>query len=157
MSENKQVEKRRYTTKAVNTGGRQGISRLVDGSFVADVATPKELGGPGEALNPEQLFALGWSACFHSALERHKKTAGVEAESKVGIEIGLNTDPEFGGFKLVANLEVGIEGLGLAQVQELAEQAHGDCAYSKATRGNIVSRVTAVETFFIEDVNNQYN
>lgn len=150
-------EVRKYTTKAVNTGGRKGISRLVDGSFEANVAMPKEMGGPGDALNPEQLFALGWSACFHSALERHKKNAGVDAESKVGIEVGLNTDPEIGGFKLVANLEVGIEGLALAEVQALAEKAHSDCAYSKATRGNIDSKVTAVETFFIEDVDNQYN
>ncbi|MFL2129698.1 MAG: organic hydroperoxide resistance protein [Ruoffia tabacinasalis] len=148
------TEKRRYTTKAVNTGGRHGISRLIDGSFEVDVAMPKEMGGPGEAVNPEQLFALGWSACFHSALERHKKTFGAEGESKVGIEIGLNTDPEFGGFKLVANIEVGIEGLSLTEVQEIADQAHGDCAYSKATRGNIDSKVTAIETFFIEDVNN---
>lgn len=154
MEDDLMSEKRRYTTKAVNTGGRHGISRLVDGSFKVDVAMPKEMGGPGEAVNPEQLFALGWSACFHSALERHKKTAGIDAESKVGIEIGLNTDPELGGFKLVANLEVGIEGIALTEVQKLAEQAHGDCAYSKATRGNIDSKVTAIESFFIEDVNN---
>lgn len=151
MSERKAVEKRRYTTKAINTGGRHGESRLVDGSFGVDVAMPKELGGPGNAVNPEQLFALGWSACFHSALERHMKAANVEGLSRVGIEIGLNTDPEIGGFKLVAALEVGIEGIDLATVQKLANQAHDDCAYSKATRGNIEATVTAIEPYFIED------
>lgn len=151
MSENRKIEKRRYTTKAINTGGRHGESRLVDGSFGVEVAMPKEMGGPGEAVNPEQLFALGWSACFHSALERHMKVAKVEGLSRVGIEIGLNTDPEIGGFKLVAALEVGIEGVDLVTVQKLADQAHGDCAYSKATRGNIDATVTAIEPYFIED------
>lgn len=152
MSSKKRPERRRYTTKAVNTGGRHGISRLTDGSFETEVAMPKEMGGPGNALNPEQLFALGWGACFHSALERHMKDEGVEGESKVGVEIGLNTDPEIGGFKLAAHLEVGIKGLPLDEVQKVADLAHGDCAYSKATRGNITAEVTAVEFDAIEDV-----
>lgn len=151
MSERRAVEKRRYTTKALNTGGRHGVSRLVDGSLSIDVAMPKEMGGPGGAANPEQLFALGWGACYHSALERHMKDAGVEGLSRVGVEIGLNTDPEIGGFKLVAAIEVGIEGVDLETVKALADKAHGDCAYSKATRGNIDVTVTAIEPYFIED------
>lgn len=152
MSERKAVERRRYTIHAINTGGRNGESRLLDGSLSFQASMPKEMGGTGEGVNPEQLLALGWSACYHSALERHKKDAGVDAPSKVAVEIGLNTDPEIGGFKLSAIIEVGIDGVDRETVQALADKAHGDCAYSKTTRNNIDVQVQVTEPHFIEDV-----
>ena len=59
-----------YTTTAVATGdGRNGHVQTIDGILAAPVRTPKELGGEGGATNPEQLFAAGYAACFHSALK----------------------------------------------------------------------------------------
>lgn len=134
-----------YTTKAINTGGRNGESRLPDGSFSVRVSTPKKLGGPGQGSNPEQLFALGYSACFNSALEAKMKEAKVEAKSEVTAEVALSTDPSDGGVKLSVVLEVGIEGKKLEETTELAEKAHAFCPYSKAVQNNIDVEVKAVE------------
>lgn len=134
-----------YTTKAINTGGRNGESRLPDGSFSVRVSTPKKLGGLGQGSNPEQLFALGYSACFNSALEAKMKEAKVEAKSEVTAEVVLNSDPSDNGFKLSVVLEVGIEGKMLEETTELAEKAHAFCPYSKAVQNNIDVEVKAVE------------
>lgn len=134
-----------YTTKAINTGGRNGESRLPDGSFSVKVSTPKQLGGPGQGSNPEQLFALGYSACFNSALEAKMKEAKVNAQSEVSAEVILNSDPTDNGFKLSVILEVAIEGKSLEETKELADLAHDFCPYSKATRNNIDVEVKAVE------------
>lgn len=134
-----------YTTKAINTGGREGESQLPDGSFSVKVSTPKAMGGPGQGSNPEQLFALGYSACFHSALEVKMEEANVDAKSKVGTEVTLNSDPTDNGFKLSIVMEVAIEGKSLEETQELANKAHDFCPYSKATRNNIDVEVKAVE------------
>ena len=127
----------KYSTTAINTGGRVGESHLPDGSFSVKVSTPKEMGGPGQGSNPEQLFALGYSACYHSALEHYKKEEKISNKSEVTLTINLLGDPTDGGFKLAAVIEVAVEGLEDAKVQELAEKAHQYCPYSKATQGNI--------------------
>ncbi|MFL2133244.1 organic hydroperoxide resistance protein [Desemzia sp. FAM 24101] len=127
----------KYSTTAINVGGRVGESRLPDGSFSVKVSTPKEMGGPGQGSNPEQLFALGYSACYHSALEHYKKEEKISNKSEVTLTINLLSDPTDGGFKLAAVIEVAVEGLEDAKVQELAEKAHKYCPYSKATQGNI--------------------
>ena len=127
----------KYSTTAINTGGRVGESHVPDGSFSVKVSTPKEMGGPGQGSNPEQLFALGYSACYHSALEHYKKEEKISNKSEVTLTINLLSDPTDGGFKLAAVIEVAVEGLEDAKVQELAEKAHQYCPYSKATQGNI--------------------
>ena len=127
----------KYSTTAINVGGRVGESRLPDGSFSVKVSTPKEMGGPGQGSNPEQLFAMGYSACYHSALEHYKKEEKISNKSEVTLTINLLSDPSDGGFKLAAVIEVAVEGLEDAKVQELAEKAHNYCPYSKATKGNI--------------------
>lgn len=134
-----------YQAKAINTGGREGESHLPDGSFSVKVSTPKKMGGPGQGSNPEQLFALGYSACFHSALEVKMKEANVEAKSEVATEVTLNSDPTDNGFKLSVVMEVAIEGKSLEETQKLADLAHDFCPYSKATRNNIDVEVKAVE------------
>lgn len=134
-----------YTTKAVNTGGGEGESQLPDGSFSVKVSTPKSMGGPGQGSNPEQLFALGYSACFNSALEAKMEEAKIDAKSKVNTEVTLNSDPTDGGFKLSVLMEVAVEGKSLEETKKLADQAHDFCPYSKATRGNIEVEVKAVE------------
>lgn len=134
-----------YQTTAINTGGRNGESHLPDGSFSVKVSTPKQMGGPGQGSNPEQLFALGYSACFNSALEIMLQQAKIEAKSEVTAEVSLNSDPTDKGFKLSVVLTVAIEGQDLETTQELAEKAHAFCPYSKAVQNNIVVEVKAVE------------
>ena len=133
-----------YQTKAVNTGGRDGESKLADGSFSVRVSTPKSMGGVGQGSNPEQLFALGYSACFNSALEIKMQQAKIEAKSQVSAEVTLNTDPTDDGFKISVVMEVAIEGKDLEETQKLADEAHAFCPYSKATRNNIDIAVKAV-------------
>ena len=103
------------------------------------------MGGPGQGSNPEQLFALGYSACFNSALEHMMKEEKVSGKSQVTATVELHSDPTDGGFKLAVKLDVGIEGQDEATTKELAEKAHAFCPYSKATSGNIDVTVTAVD------------
>jgi Ohr subfamily peroxiredoxin len=127
-----------YTASATATGeGRNGHSRSSDGIVDVDLATPVEMGGPGGATNPEQLFAAGYAACFLSALTliaRRKKTDIRDAA--VTADVGLNSNAA-GGFRLSVDLHVEISGVDQATADELAAAAHQACPYSNATRGNI--------------------
>ena len=132
-----------YTAEALATGdGRNGHVKTVDGLVDTDLRAPKEMGGPGGAPNPEVLFAAGYAACFHGALQAVAREKKVDiADSSVGSRVHLsNVD---GGFELSVELEVVLPHLEHAQAQELADAAHQVCPYSKATRGNIEVRVTA--------------
>lgn len=133
MSESKVL----YTTTAVNTGGRNGESHLTDTDFSLKITTPKKLGGSDAGQNPEQLFALGYGACYNSALEAKMQEAGVKAKSRVTSEVKLNSDPTDNGFKISVVLTVAVEGQTPEKAQELADQAHAFCPYSKAVKGNI--------------------
>lgn len=134
-----------YSTKAINTGARDGESHLTDGSFSVNVVTPKEMGGSGEGTNPEQLFALGYSACFHAALEHFKSEENVTAESKVAHDVHLIEDPTDNGFKIGVDIEVGLQGLTETEASELVDKAHAFCPYSKAVKGNIDVNVKVVD------------
>ncbi len=131
-----------YVTKANTKGGRNGRAMLDDGGLALAMAIPKEIGGAGDGHNPEQLFAIGWSACFGQAILVLAKKHGLDGQAaKVNCEITLNTD---GGFSLAANLKVSIPGADKDKLQALIEEAHTICPYSKATRGNIPVTLTAV-------------
>ena len=124
-----------YTAKAHTTGGREGgSSRTSDGRLDVKLTVP---GTPGNGTNPEQLFAVGWSACFLSAIKL------VGAKMKVRIPAGLAVDPELDlcagddGFFLKARLNVSLPGLDRQVAQSICDVAHQTCPYSKATRGNI--------------------
>jgi Ohr subfamily peroxiredoxin len=131
-----------YLTKATTKGGRNGRAMLDDGGLALAMAIPKEIGGAGDGHNPEQLFALGWSACFGQAILVLAKKHGLDGQTaKVHCEVTLNTD---GGFSLAANLKVSIPGADKDKLQALIEEAHTICPYSKATRGNIPVTLTAV-------------
>lgn len=128
----------KYTAAALSTGdGRKGHVRTADGMLDLEMAPPKEMGGSGDGMNPEQLFAAGYAACFHSAL---KGVAGKEeadiSSSSVGSSVSIGDDGE-GGFQLAVQLEVVIPNLPRDQAQALADAAHQVCPYSNATRGNI--------------------
>ena len=126
-----------YTAKATSTGdGRNGHVVSSDQRLDLDVALPPEMGGSGDGTNPEQLFAAGYSACFHSALRIVARRARVDpGDSTVSAEVGIG--PEGDAFGLVVTLIISIPGLEREQARELAEAAHQVCPYSRATRGNI--------------------
>jgi osmotically inducible protein OsmC len=127
-----------YTAEALATGGgRDGHVRTSDGQLDLDLAIPKEMGGAGGAANPELLFAAGYAACFHSALQAVARQAKTDlGESSVGAQVGIGPN-DAGGFQLAVTLEVVIPDLPHDQAQQLADQAHQVCPYSNATRGNI--------------------
>lgn len=127
-----------YTTTAVATGdGRNGHVQTTDGLLDADVRIPVELGGPGGATNPEQLFAAGYAACFHSALKLVAGADGVDAtDSEVVADVSLGAH-ENGAFGLAVALEVTIPGTDRETAEKVVARAHEVCPYSNATRGNI--------------------
>jgi lipoyl-dependent peroxiredoxin len=127
-----------YTAAAMSTGdGRNGHVRSSDGQVDLDLAIPKEMGGAGGATNPEQLFAAGYAACFHSALKMlaGKQKAPV-TDSSVSAEVGIGPN-DAGGFALSVALHVELAGVDQATADALVEAAHQVCPYSNATRGNI--------------------
>ena len=131
-----------YVTSASTKGGRNGRAMLDNGGLALAMALPKELGGAGDGHNPEQLFALGYSACFGQAILVIAKKHGVDGQAaKVTADVTLNTDS---GFSLAVELKVSIPGADKAKVQAVVEEAHRICPYSKATKGNIPVKLTVV-------------
>ena len=126
-----------YTASATATGdGRGGHTRSSDG--VLDLAVPKEMGGPGGHLtNPEQLFAAGYAACFHSAL---KLVAGKQkitlTDTAITVDVGIGPNGN-GGFGLSVAIEAELPGLDETTARGLLDAAHQVCPYSNATRGNV--------------------
>ena len=127
-----------YTTSAVATGdGRNGHVQSIDGLLSADVRMPVELGGAGGATNPEQLFAAGYAACFHSALKLVAGQLGGDAtDSEVVADVSIGMLPS-GGFGLAVQLEVTLPAMDHEAAEVLVKAAHEVCPYSNATRGNI--------------------
>lgn len=132
-----------YTAEALSTGeGRNGHVATRDGRVDFDLALPKELGGSGDGANPEQLFAAGYAACFHSALQSVARSQKIEiSDTSVGSRVGIGSNGE-GGFQLSVELEVIIPTLPHDEAQALADAAHKVCPYSNATRGNIDVTIT---------------
>lgn len=132
-----------YTAEALSTGaGRNGHVTTTSGTVDLDLAIPKAMGGSGNGANPEELFAAGYAACFHSALQSVARTQKVAiSDTSVGSRVHVLPNGE-GGFNLAVELEVIIPGLDHDQAQALADAAHRVCPYSNATRGNIDVTVT---------------
>jgi osmotically inducible protein OsmC len=128
-----------YTAEVTSTGdGRTGHVLSSDHRLDLELAVPAEMGGDGDGTNPEQLFAAAYAACFHGALRGVARQAGVEArESTVTALVGIGPEGEGELCDLVVTLVIVIPGLDREQTRELAEAAHQDCPYSRATRGNI--------------------
>jgi lipoyl-dependent peroxiredoxin len=126
-----------YTAEATSSGdGRNGHVASSDGKVDLDLAFPPEMGGTGDGSNPEQLFAAGYAACFHSAL---RLVAGKQhaqlGDSTVTAQVGIG--PEGDAFELVVTLVIHVPGMERETVREFAEAAHQVCPYSRATRGNV--------------------
>ena len=123
-----------YTAEALATGaGRDGHGRSADGRLDLDLAIPQEMGGSGEGTNPEQLFAVGYAACFHSALQLVARQAKADVtDSSVGSRVHIGPTDD-GGFQLAVELEVTLPHLDTEVAQQLA------------TRGNIDVTVTVTQ------------
>jgi Ohr subfamily peroxiredoxin len=127
-----------YTAEAVVEGGREGHGRTSDGRLEVDFSVPTSMSGDdGPGTNPEQLFALGYGACFQSALlgvagGRKLDTTGVQITSRVGIG-----PLDSGGFGLQVSLDLHAPNIAADEARELMLRADQRCPYSNATRGNI--------------------
>ncbi len=134
-----------YTAEAHVTGGRaEGHGRTSNGTLEVDLRLPSEMGGEGGGTNPEQLFAVGYAACFEGALGVVSRRMKLEA-GDVGIDSKVSLYPDGqGGFKLGVVLDVTLPSVDDPQAaKELVEAAHHVCPYSNATRGNIEVTLTA--------------
>jgi osmotically inducible protein OsmC len=134
-----------YTAEAHVTGGRaNGHGRSSDGALEVELRLPSEMGGEGGGTNPEQLFAVGYGACFEGALgtvaRREKVELGdVAIDSKVSL---ITTDDR--GFTIAVTLAVTLPDIAdAAQAIAIVAAAHEVCPYSNATRGNIDVELSA--------------
>jgi len=138
-----QIEKVLYTAKAHTTGGREGgASRTSDGSLDVKLAVP---GTHGAGTNPEQLFAVGWSACFLSAIKLVAAAMKVKLPPDVAVDPEVDLGTANGGYFIQARLNVSLPGVAPETAQKLVDGAHLQCPYSKATHGNI-NVVTTIRT-----------
>ena len=136
------IEKVVYQAHATATGGRDGTAKSSDGLLDVKLTVPKEMGGAGGGVNPEQLFAAGYSACFIGAM---KFVAGQDkitlpADVSIDATVGIGGIPQ--GFGIEVQLVIKVPGMERAQAQTLVDKAHQVCPYSNATRGNIEVTLT---------------
>jgi lipoyl-dependent peroxiredoxin len=128
-----------FTAHATATGGRNGHSEASDKSVVAELSTPKEMGGTGKpgTTTPEHLFATGYAACFSSALDfvaRQQKHDVTGASITADVTIGTR---DAGGFGLQVALHAHVPGQAQADAEKLVSAAHAVCPYSNAISGNV--------------------
>src|SRR5207245_2062922 len=127
-----------YTAEAVVEGGRAGHGRTSDGRLTVELSVPKEMGGEGgPGTNPEQLFAVGYAACFQSALLSVARGLKLDAsESTITARVGIGPTGR-GGFGLIVGLDLHAPHLSLGEASDLMARAHEICPYSNATKGNV--------------------
>ena len=130
----------KYWTEAQATGGgRNGVAKLASGMLTVTMASPKELGGSGAGHNPEELFALGYAACYLGAMRfaaSSEKLGTVPEDATVTAHVGIGPRSE-GGFGLKVKLVVALPGLERDVAEKIVERGHFICPYSNATHGNI--------------------
>jgi osmotically inducible protein OsmC len=134
-----------YTAKAHVEGGRaDGHGKTSDGALEVDLRLPTEMGGTETGTNPEQLFAVGYAACFEGALGAAARRRKVELGA-VSIDSAVSLSPnESKGFDLSVELDVTLPGItDAAEAVAIVADAHQICPYSNATRGNIPVTLTA--------------
>lgn len=135
-----------YSATSTAWGGREGRVVSSDERLDLQLSIPAAIGGDdGPGTNPEQLFATGWAACFHSALKlvARQQKADV-SESAVSVTVGLVMNAE-GAIDITGRIEAELPGLDHATASALVDEAHKVCPYSRATRGNITVEVSCVE------------
>ncbi len=133
-----------YKAKAVSSGGRDGKVRIEGTPLEFEMSKPAELGGSGEpGVNPEQLFAAGYAACFESALLHVARSQKITlTSSAIAAEVGIGPNGK-GGYLLTASITATLAGVDQATADALVQEAHQVCPYSNATRNNIEVNVAA--------------
>ncbi|MBM5584939.1 Ohr family peroxiredoxin [Burkholderia pseudomallei] len=141
-----------YTTTVTVSGGEtghgraSGVVRSDDGNLAVDLRLPTELGGPGNGTNPEQLFAAGFAACFHGALNLLEKRADMEtADTAVEVQVSFGRDPMDGGYALLVDVRVRMPGVDRSIAEELVRTAERLCPYAKMARQGTVNIVTVAD------------
>ncbi len=135
-----------YTAQAYAVGGREGRITSDDGV----ISLKLKMDNKGTATNPEQLFAAGYAACFESTIHviaRQQKLKLTQTGVNGLVDFGQNSE---GGYELAVNLEVCLPELDDNMANRLIQEAHKNCPYSKATRGNVPVNITLVRSAFSE-------
>ena len=134
-----------YTAEATVTRGRdEGHGKTTDGQLEVHLRRPTEMGGDGEGTNPEQLFAVGYAACFEGALGVVARRERAEiGDASIDSKVSLVTTEER-GFTVAVELDVTLPQVAdAAEAVRIVAGAHRVCPYSNATRGNIEVKLTA--------------
>ncbi|WP_321930389.1 Ohr family peroxiredoxin [Paraburkholderia guartelaensis] len=141
-----------YTTTVTVSGGEtghgraSGVARSDDGNLAVDLRLPTEFGGPGNGTNPEQLFAAGFAACFHGALNLIAKRAAMEITGTVvEAHVSFGRDPMDGGYALVIDLRVRMPGVDRSAAEEMVRTAERLCPYAKMARQGAVNIVAVID------------
>lgn len=132
----RKLEKVLYTAHTHTTGGRDGAGSSSDGALEVKLSSPGS-GKPG--TNPEQLFGVGYSACFMGAMQivAAAQKIRLPADTAVYASVSLGRTENDTAYGLAVTLSVSLPGIDRAQAQQLIDGAHQACPYSHATRGNI--------------------
>ena len=135
-----------YTAHGSATGGRDGKGRTDDGKVDVTLSVPKEMGGTGTGTNPEQLFSVGYSACYLGALKfvAGKEKIKVSDDARVSANVGIGERDDKQGFGLTVALDVSLPGIDKAKAEELVKKAHVVCPYSHSIKGNVQVNTTVV-------------
>jgi len=129
------------------TGGRTGEGATDDGRLAVQLSTPKELGGDGgPGTNPEQLFSIGYSACFLGALKvvAGKEKVKLSPDTKVQADIGIGPREDGGGFGITAALTITIPDVDKAVAEDLVQKAHVVCPYSHSIKNTVDVKLTVI-------------
>ncbi|UJQ94493.1 organic hydroperoxide resistance protein [Mariluticola halotolerans] len=136
-----------YSAHATSTGGRTGTSATDDERLSVTLDTPKEMGGNGgPGTNPEQLFAVGYSACFLGALKAvgRMEKVSIPDDAKINATVHFGENADGPGYGIAVELEISVPGIDHDQAVALVDKAHQICPYSNATRGNIEVKLSVV-------------
>src|ERR1700733_11071620 len=134
------IEKVIYTARAKAMGGRVGAAKSDDGQIDLKLDRPVEMAVKGKGANPEQLFAVGYAACFIGALRVVAGERHIRIPKGVAIDWGVSFGPlkgEAEGFGIAVAMTIYLPGIERATAEELVHHAHQVCPYLNATRGNI--------------------
>ena len=134
--------KKLYTAVATSTGGRgNGQSKTADGMLDLKIGTPKELGGTDDGVNPDQLFAVGYSTCYLGAIKyvagKEKNPVAIAPESSVTAHVTFGARKDKKGFGIAVQLDVNLPGVPKAKAASLAKKAHVVCPYSWAIKKTV--------------------
>ncbi len=142
------MKERLYTAEATADGPRTGRTRTDDGRLDVELSRPAAMGGDdGPGTNPEQLFAAGYAACFHSAMRFALRPLGLGPDALKGADVTARVHFEKEGvsdFGLAVDLVGRLPGVPADKAQALMEATHQVCPYSQATRGNVVVTLSVV-------------